>query len=107
MASGLKTREFGFLAGTDEVVFFNVVGDFVVVTGRVGFFVGICVGRVGVVRLVVFGRLVVVVRLVVGLVVGLVVVRLVVVDIVGGCVGNSFSCTILVHSSSVIFSSFS
>ena len=101
MASGLKTREFGFLAGTDEVVFFNVVGDFVVVTGRVGFFVGICVGRFVVVRLVV------VVRFVVGLVVGLVVVRLVVVDIVGGCVGNSFSCTILVHSSSVIFSSFS
>ena len=101
MASGLKTREFGFLAGTDEVVFFNVVGDFVVVTGRVGFFVGIRIGRVVVVRLVV------VVRFVVGLVVGLVVVRLVVVDIVGGCVGNSFSCTILVHSSSVIFSSFS
>ena len=63
-------------------------------------------------RVVVVVRLVVVVRFVVALVVGLVVVRFVVVrfivvDIVGGCVGNSFSCTILVHSSSVIFSSFS
>ena len=99
MASGLKTREFGFLGGTE--VFFNVVGILVVVTGRVGFFVDICVV---VVRLVIG---LVVGRLVVGRVVGLVVVRLVVVDIVGGCVGNSFSCTILVHSSSVIFSSFS